>query len=318
MKFTKATAKSGVFVLSAILIAIFLIYKINIVSLRKQCQYEVFFDHIDKLDMQSPVTYGGFQVGKVTDIRVNPKRTEENNFKALSITVLINEDVKLKTDSRVSIKTLGYMGEKYLDISIGTWERPNIRPGTSLIGEEPMDLNWIVEKIGNELSNILPRFEKIVNELENTVADINSLVHEVHDKRYVQGILEQSQSAAEKINTMAKDLEALVQNNSVRVDQTMETVLNMATELRQNLTDIYRRCQTVLDEGNHAVQKASSLMNHLDQLAIDSDAKIRTMTNDAVILVKNIKEFAMKINENPWLLLAKPRQKSGKNAKSRR
>lgn len=77
-------------------------------------QLSAFFDNIGGLKVQAPVTISGVTVGRVSDIRYNPKR-----YKAEVTMNIAPEHDYLPTDTSASIYTAGLLGEQYLALEPG-------------------------------------------------------------------------------------------------------------------------------------------------------------------------------------------------------
>src|SRR5512135_2119380 len=82
------------------------------------------FPYADGITKGSPVWYAGFEVGQVTDIRIAQGAKDR-----IALTVKIAPEARVRKDSRTDIRSLGMMGAKYVEISPGTPESPELAPG---------------------------------------------------------------------------------------------------------------------------------------------------------------------------------------------
>lgn len=80
------------------------------------------FRHIDGVKVADEVRLSGVKVGSVTRIALKPE-----TYGAV-VTMRLEPDVQISTDSTVSIHTDGLLGGKYLEILIGG-EQQNLKPG---------------------------------------------------------------------------------------------------------------------------------------------------------------------------------------------
>ena len=107
----------GAFMLLALLAFLALVMKIsNLGSVTSQKSYSVTaqFDNIGGLRQRAQVTLSGVRIGRVTDIRYDPK-----SFRAI-VTLSLNSDINyLPTDSQASIYTAGLLGEQYVSLEPG-------------------------------------------------------------------------------------------------------------------------------------------------------------------------------------------------------
>ena len=148
MNFIKASVKTGVFILVSIIILAFSSYKIGNKTWEKQREYIVLFKHIDDLSKSATVTYAGLAIGKVADLYLLTAKERVVAERIIGVKIQVKSDVIIREEDKVIIKTIGFMGQKYLDIQPGDIAAKVMKPGSTLLGEEPMDLNWIIEKFG--------------------------------------------------------------------------------------------------------------------------------------------------------------------------
>jgi phospholipid/cholesterol/gamma-HCH transport system substrate-binding protein len=81
-------------------------------------QVHASFQNAGGLTLRAKVTMAGVVIGRVTDIRLDPKTLKAR------VTMSIHKDVnEITTDSVASILTAGLLGEKYIGISIGGEEQ---------------------------------------------------------------------------------------------------------------------------------------------------------------------------------------------------
>jgi phospholipid/cholesterol/gamma-HCH transport system substrate-binding protein len=76
------------------------------------------FDNIGGLKVGAPVTLAGVRIGRVTDIRIDPK-----NFEADVAMNIARSYGNLPDDSDASILTAGLLGEQYVGVSPGGSEQ---------------------------------------------------------------------------------------------------------------------------------------------------------------------------------------------------
>lgn len=113
----------------------------------------------------SSVTIGGMTVGRVTDIRF-----VSNPGDLIEVVFQVRSDVRsrIKRDSICSVRTQGMLGDRYLDVSVGTKEAPPLPDGEILSGNPTSDFDATLR----QASDVLGETEKVlsaVNRKEGTV-----------------------------------------------------------------------------------------------------------------------------------------------------
>lgn len=106
----------GFFIILGMLALIFLAFKVSgMTSYFEENTYKVTanFDNIGQLKERAPVTIAGVRVGEVDNIQINPQ-----TFRAI-VTLRIDSNQKIPTDSSASILTAGLLGANYISINPG-------------------------------------------------------------------------------------------------------------------------------------------------------------------------------------------------------
>ena len=113
----------------------------------------------------SSVTMGGMTIGRVTDIHfvANPEELIEVDFQ-------VRSDIRgrIKADSICSVRTQGMLGDRYLDVSLGS-KKAGPLPESAVLGGNPAtDFDATLR----QASDVLGETEKVltaVNEKQGTV-----------------------------------------------------------------------------------------------------------------------------------------------------
>lgn len=130
----------GVFVLVGIICLSYLSIKLGKLELIGGNVYEVIaqFNSASGLKPGSAVEIAGVEVGRVRAITLQEDRA--------AVTLAVNDNVKLYTDTIASIKTRGIIGEKFLALSPGGGGDP-LKPGDTIRDTESgLDLEELVSQ----------------------------------------------------------------------------------------------------------------------------------------------------------------------------
>jgi len=106
----------GLFILLAIAGLVFLAFKVSGLSSSHYASGYTLtapFDTIGSLKVRAPVKIAGVAIGRVTDIAL-----DKQTYRA-TVTMMINGEYSIPTDSNVSIYTEGLLGSNYLNITPG-------------------------------------------------------------------------------------------------------------------------------------------------------------------------------------------------------
>jgi len=121
--------KIGAFAISGLLLLVFGWAYLREFAVHKQVAFTVQFDDVVGLTKGSFVRINGLRVGRVDGLILD---TEKN--KVLVEARIQIPKVTIPVDSMIYIRTSGYVGDKYLDIALGT-SNEFIMDGDVVIGE---------------------------------------------------------------------------------------------------------------------------------------------------------------------------------------
>lgn len=157
--------KVGLFFVLCLVGLFYLLFSTGKLDINKKVYHiYVVFDEIAGLAKKAPVMLNGFEVGKVDGIRIS----YDENKTRMVLKILLEGDVKIRENAVVSIKTLGLMGEKYIQIASNTGEN-FIAPGTMLEGKPYQDLDVLME----EAQTIALNVEELATDLKALVKNLN-------------------------------------------------------------------------------------------------------------------------------------------------
>jgi len=160
--------KVGLFVIFCVLGLIYLTFSTGKITIKKGGYYlYVTFNEIAGLETKAPVMLNGLEVGKVEDIKVS----YDDDKTQIMLKLWLEGDARIRKDAVVSIKTLGLMGEKYIQISSvnGT---EFIAAETTLAGKPYMDLDAMMDQVRIVTQDITQQVNKLLASITDTL-DVN-------------------------------------------------------------------------------------------------------------------------------------------------
>ena len=142
MQVFRSEIKVGLLVLvSFILFVVAILVVSDIRSLwDKKKTISILFHYADGITKGSPVWYAGYEVGGVSDIRIAQGAADR-----IAITIRVVPEARIRKDSRCEIRSLGMMGAKYIEVTPGSQDSPELDSGEVLEGQSPASLSEIME-----------------------------------------------------------------------------------------------------------------------------------------------------------------------------
>ena len=162
--------KVGIFIMIGVAILFIIVFSIGDINLVKRGYHiKVDFNFVDGIGGSAPVRLAGVGVGQVDGLKIYYNENEKKSKAQLNI--WIKEGVKVDDEAMATINSLGFMGEKYLEISPGTGAR-FLKEGDLLMGKDPASMNRVFEKLGNLTDSV----NVIVTKLKNGEGTVGKLL----------------------------------------------------------------------------------------------------------------------------------------------
>jgi phospholipid/cholesterol/gamma-HCH transport system substrate-binding protein len=171
MAFSGSEIKSGILVvLCFILLTVLTFHVSDFPVFGDNHELKVHFNYVSGLEVNAPVHFAGHSVGKVNSIDIH------DGNPAIEVTIEIDKNVPVRTDSQAFVDTLGLLGEKFVALMPGTPQAPLLQAGGSLHGMESVPMHHLISQM-NELTNILiPLTQKTNRLLEGHEKDLDAIL----------------------------------------------------------------------------------------------------------------------------------------------
>jgi len=184
---TKLELKVGIFVFFGLAVLVMFVLSIGgFKTWSSGHRINLLFNFVNGVKIGAPVRFAGVDVGEVKRISLESKL--EENRTEVCLEVWVKDVVRIPSDSKVLINTLGLLGEKYVEIIPGQNYVAFLEENQSLTGVDPVPTHEIFSKADNIMNNLdkgigrivnkegtLGKFlyeDKIYNELEALVTDV--------------------------------------------------------------------------------------------------------------------------------------------------
>lgn len=201
-------------------------------------RYNIFFSSVSGINEGNPVQLNGVEVGTIQDVSLptDPDATE------IKVRIEVDEAyaARIREDSEARIKTLGLLGDKYIEIVAGTTDAQVIEPGGTIPTAPATNVDALISsgedvmanvvQISSSLRDILVRMERGEGLLGELTTDSET------GRRVTDSVIE----TMETVQRTARQLEAgdglvprLIHDRALadRVD-------NAVTELEQVLAEV--------------------------------------------------------------------------------
>ena len=286
--------KVGLLVVAAFIvlgIGVFLVSeRRNLFTLKNT--YSIELETVSGLAQGSPVHLDGVGVGSIQSI-ILPEQVEQE-----MLTVWVTADhryaERIREDSLAMIKTLGLLGDKYIDISSGTTYSSVIPDGGNIPAAPPTDVDRLIASGGDVMGNVVSISYSLRHILERMEAGEGLLGELTTDsdagmqaKSALLQVIESTRQITEQIRSGDGTLARLINDDSLisKFEGSVDQVDELLTELRQGagalpalLNDPNTREQ--LDLLLRGFQQSSERLADITGAIQSGDGLLSRMVND--------------------------------------
>jgi phospholipid/cholesterol/gamma-HCH transport system substrate-binding protein len=193
-----AQVRVGIFVFSSLLILMIVIFVLGSRTQYFQPQYRLrtVFSNVGYLLEGAGVYLAGVQVGRVGQVRFFEDLAAQKVLVILNVARNVQD--RIRQDSVATIASAGLLGDKYIDITLGSESEPVLQDGMFIRSQEPAEISELLVKgreildhtaeITSSLANLTSGFRN--SQAPMAVADLlTSLSHIVHQIETGEGLI---------------------------------------------------------------------------------------------------------------------------------
>ena len=258
------------------------------------------FSSTEGLAAGAPVRLAGLTVGNVTRIAFGRDPKDRRIVLTLSVERRVQD--RIREDSVASIGTIGLVGDKVLDITVGSHDRPGLRPGAELASTDPPDYAQLLKKGDRILDNVtritasLDEFlaggestgKRNLNEalrsLRTTLVEVEKgqgLLHDIIYGREGAELLARMDRTTQSLEAVARSLESEGGPLLGRADRTVQSLEKVAKTVEAEGSPLLAR----MDRTLQSVEKlAGTLETEAGPLLGRVDRTVQSLENIAKAL----------------------------------
>ncbi len=234
-------AKVGFFVFIGILILTYMSFQVGEFRVGGKAGRVLYlvFDSVAGLSEDASVQVAGVEVGKVFDIRLE-------NGKA-RVAVRVNPDLAIPRDSTAFIRAAGLLGDKFVEISLGT-------SGQLLKGGETL-----VAPPGNEeIGKLVGKLSSIADDMKAVSSSLKNVLGGEKGERTVAEIVE-------NFRELSANLNRVIETNSVRFSRILKNIDELNVSLNKTIEENRRNFTETLQHSRSASRSLDSIFRKVDQ-----------------------------------------------------
>ena len=287
--------KIGLFVITLVISLLFIVFWLGKYGFEKKKfdEYSIYFqESVAGLNIGSSIKYKGFDVGSVSEIKLNPSNSEE-----IQVDISIKKGTPIKDDNYAFLGNLGITGLKYIELRGGSNNAKLLEPnehGLKVIHSETSTLTNLVDSttdITNELTIVLGQIKKLLND-ENIKNISTTLVKTQNSMANIEQFSSYLVNNEKKLDELLKNISVLTKNGNKSfesIDKSANSFKALSTEL---LAEVKKGNFDVKDMSKESFDKLNKVLNSLDGTLLQTQNLIDNLNqspSDILFKQKNIK-----------------------------
>lgn len=256
----------------------------------------ILFQYADGITKGSPVWYAGFEVGGVKDIKLASGVADR-----IALTVRISPDAKVRQDSRAEIRSLGMMGSKYVEISPGSPDSPELVSGDTIEGRSPASLSEIIEtggKVARGLVDLVQESKALVSEVR-TEYSLKETVHNANQ------ILIDVRKNAEDLRQIMKNVKHVTGEGGDQLVALLKETRDTNKDLKTKLTSIESGLNNTFGQATRSFAEAEGAVKDVRSILGTNEDNIASIVARLNETSRNLEALSEDIRLHPWKVVWK-------------
>jgi phospholipid/cholesterol/gamma-HCH transport system substrate-binding protein len=324
-----AETKVGMFFVVGMGVLAWLTFKVEHVEdlFAKQYPLKAYFSSANGLEAGSAITLAGVKVGKVKAVTIEGDR--------IAAHMLIDRGQVVRSDAVASITMGGLLGNKFIDITLGSTSADPLPPGSVVKSVDAPDVNSLLRKVeaavgniqdltgsfegskdffkslkeaGPKLNQVLGSLQEITDKIKKGEGTVGKLVAD-------DSLYKQAQEIAASLRTASEKLAKILGENEADIRGTMTAIKDVAPQFKEavaNLTSIAKKIEkgegtigklvndpTLYEDLKKAMSNIQTLVAKVEkgEGTLGKFMSDDTFYKDARDAVANLKSVAAKIDQ---------------------
>ncbi len=281
--------KVGAFAIIVLILLALMTFKVGGLEFAKRKGYTlyIFFRNTDGLDEKSKVKVAGVDAGSVEGIHLVDGKAR--------VTLRINPHIDIYRDATAAIKSAGLLGDKYIEIGVGTSGSGLMKDGDAIQSvTEVVD----VDDLARKLVSVSENFTKLAgtlndvlgsdeakSSLNRTIMNLNSITASLKGSIDVNDY--KLRRVLDNIDSLTASLNGLVARNSQQLSESMSNIKDLSAalkaqgpELVENLNRTARELQTMIDENRPAMKNTMQSLDNITKKVDSGQGSLGKLIND--------------------------------------
>ncbi len=279
----------GAFILSGLIVFVAIIYLLGAQARYFERKYDLVteFNEVGGLIEGATVRLAGVQIGRVTSVALSEK---PGGKVRVTLTIARRFSERIRRDSEARIATQGLLGDKIVEITLGSASQPPLQPGAILVASEPFEMQQMF-KAGAETMQTV---RELAAGLKTTVERVDRIAKEVETgKGLIHALVYDEPESLNRLNAILLRTQQLLAK-AEQGDNAMGVLLS--PESGKSM----RSLMSAMDALGRAGEKLEARDNLLSALLYDPQYK--AMADDLRVVAHNFRDVSERVAQGQGLL----------------
>jgi len=318
---SKTEWKVGLFIAISLVVAVALVLNFakGISPLTKTYSLNLTTKNVDGIVRNAVVMMAGVPIGNVSKIKLNTDKSE------VTITILIEEEFKIREGSKFHIETAGFLGDKYIGIiPTRNQDAPMLTDGATVPCEESFDLM----RVARSTSGVVDQLNTATTQITNIIERIDSKLLDEKTLTDLAAGLRNLRDISENASKTIASVDLLITTNTPPIQQAIGNVVDFSKELKTaggELRSIIDTNRVVVNESMANIKNTTESLNKLIAAAERGEGLAgklfadEELAQNIVTLSSNLNEVSVKLNRRGlWSVLWEDKKKKREEAEKAR
>ena len=318
---SKTEWKVGLFIAISLVVAVALVLNFakGISPLTKTYSLNLTTKNVDGIVRNAVVMMAGVPIGNVSKIKLNTDKSE------VTITILIEEEFKIREGSKFHIETAGFLGDKYIGIiPTRNQDAPMLPGGATVPCEESFDLM----RVARSTSGVVDQLNTATTQITNIIERIDSKLLDEKTLTDLAAGLRNLRDISENASKTIASVDLLITTNTPPIQQAIGNVVDFSKELKTaggELRSIIDTNRVVVNESMANIKNTTESLNKLIAAAERGEGLAgklfadEELAQNIVTLSSDLNEVSVKLNRGGlWSVLWEDKTKKKEEAEKAR
>ena len=318
---SKTEWKVGLFIAISLVVAVALVLNFakGISPLTKTYSLNLTTKNVDGIVRNAVVMMAGVPIGNVSKIKLNTDKSE------VTITILIEEEFKIREGSKFHIETAGFLGDKYIGIiPTRNQDAPMLLDGATVPCQESFDLM----RVARSTSGVVDQLNTATTQITNIIERIDSKLLDEKTLTDLAAGLRNLRDISENASKTIASVDLLITTNTPPIQQAIGNVVDFSKELKTaggKLRSIIDTNRVIVNESMANIKNTTESLNKLIAAAERGEGLAgklfadEELAQNIVTLSSNLNEVSVKLNRRGlWSVLWEDKTKKKEEAEKAR